>query len=87
MKHAPDIHMGFEFKVENEPWKSFEPHGPQPGQVELMGPPWRPRRWCLSDEGIGLFKRIDEAESHIRAGFIRVMLDRNVDILSRFSAR
>ena len=24
MKHAPDIQMGLEFKVENEPRKSFE---------------------------------------------------------------
>jgi hypothetical protein len=52
-----------------------------------MRPPWRSCRWHFRDEGIGLFKSINEAEGHIRASFVRVMLDRKVDILPRFGTR
>src|SRR3546814_12374097 len=52
-----------------------------------MRPPRRPCRLHFPDEGIGLFKCINEAESHIRVGFVRVIIDRKVDILLRFGAR
>lgn len=87
MKHTPDIYMSLEFKIENDPRESFQPYGPQPGQVQLMRPPWGSCRWHFPDEAIGLFKSINEAEGHIRASFVSVLPERKVDILPRFGAR
>src|SRR3546814_13386355 len=52
-----------------------------------MRPPRRPCRQHFPDEAIGLFKCINEAESHICTGFVCVILDRKGDILPRFGAR
>src|SRR5690242_21094841 len=79
--------MGFEFNIENEPGKPFEPYGPQPRQVEFMRPAWRSRHRHSPNEGISFFKRINEADSHIHIGFARIILDCKVDVLPRFGAR
>ena len=51
-----------------------------------MSPPRGSCRRHFPDEGIGLFKCIDEPDSHIRASFVRVVLDREVDIRIRARA-
>src|SRR3546814_2134819 len=66
MKHAPDIHMGLEFKVAHKTRESIQPYGPHTGSAQRMRPPPRPCRQPFPDEAIALFKCINEAESHDR---------------------
>lgn len=87
VQDAPNINVLGLLDVENQIRMPLELNASQIGNAKFVCVAGRTRRRMIRDQGIGVSEIIDKAESNLRVGLAKAMIDSFINVLVRSFSR